>query len=319
MRAIVTGASGFVGRHLVEHLRREGDDVHETDRAHDGVDITVPESVHRVFDAVRPDVVYHLAGWSDVGRSWEHPFEAVHLNVFGTQTVLEASVRSGVGAVVVVSSAEVYGRAPGDGRPFVEQDPMLPVSPYAAGKAAAEMLCVQASLAHGLGVVRARAFNHLGPGQLTSFVAPAIAARIVDAERAGVDTIPVGNLEPRRDFTDVRDVVRAYRLLAVAGTPGKAYNVCSGRDVSIAELVQLMLDHAEREIRLEPDPSLMRPGDIAVRRGDSSMLRADTGWAPTVPLEQTVRDVMDDLRRRARSEIGATEPHQPMSGQEMSR
>ncbi len=318
MRAIVTGASGFVGRHLVEHLRSEGDDVHETDRAHDGVDITVPESVDRVFGAISPDAVYHLAGWSDVGRSWEHPFEAVHLNVVGTQSVLEASVRSGARSVVVVSSAEVYGRAPSDGRPFVEDDPILPVSPYAAGKAAAEMLCIQASLAHGLGVVRARAFNHLGPGQLTSFVAPAIAARIVEAERAGVDAIPVGNLEPRRDFTDVRDVVRAYRLLAVAGTPGKAYNVCSGHDVSIAELVQMMLDHAEREIQLEPDPALIRPGDIAIRRGDCSRLRADTGWAPTIPLDQTVRDVMADLRSRDRPEIAAT-PHPPMSGQEMSR
>lgn len=319
MRVIVTGASGFVGRHLVEHLRNEGDDVHETDRAHDGVDITVPDSVRTVFEAAAPEVVYHLAGWSDVGRSWDHPFDAVHLNVAGTQAVLEAGVRSGARTVVVVSSAEVYGRAPHDGRAFVEDDPLLPVSPYAAGKAAAEMLCVQASLAHGLGVIRARAFNHLGPGQLTSFVAPAIAARIVEAERTGVNTIPVGNLEPRRDFTDVRDVVRAYRLLGVAGTPGKAYNVCSGHDISIAELVQMMLDHAEREIRLAPDPALMRAGDITVRRGDSSMLRADTGWAPTIPLEQTVNDVMNDLRDRAGSDVGAARPHQSVSGQEMSR
>ncbi len=151
-------------------------------------------------------------------------------------------------------------------------------------------------------MVRVRPFNHLGPGQSEHFVAPAIAARIARAERDGADTIPVGSLSARRDVTDVRDVVRAYRLLIEHGTPGDVYNLCTGQDLAIQTLADLLVGLAERPIELVTDPALLRPIDLPVLRGDASKLRAATGWAPTISIEQTVADLLDDMRHRILSD-----------------
>lgn len=303
MRALVTGASGFVGRHLRDHLQAEGDEVIGCDRV-DGVDITDRVTVAELFGRVRPDVVYHLAGWSDVGASWASPVETFRANAEGTLHVLLASSEAGVARVVAVSSADVYGTVLDDELPLGEDAPLRPVSPYAASKVAADFLCLQAWLGRRLEVVRVRAFNHLGPGQTSRFVAPAIAERIARNELDGTDVVPIGATSPRRDFTDVRDVVRAYRLLARHGEPGQAYNVCSGSDVSIEALARQLLALSEQPMRLEPDPGLARPVDVPVLRGDNRRLRAATGWSPQRSLEKTLADLLEDWRARARRAAG---------------
>jgi GDP-4-dehydro-6-deoxy-D-mannose reductase len=299
MRALITGGLGFVGRHLRDHLVASGDDVVTLDRhSEPPVDITDLASVQAAVAAARPEAVYHLAGWADVGGSWKHPHTVLRVNGEGTLNVLEACREAGVDRVLAVASADVYGVVSEDELPLDEHAPLRPTSPYAASKLAADALAQQAFLGHGLGVIRVRPFNHLGPGQSELFVAPALAARIVRAERAGDTAITVGNLSARRDFTDVRDIVRAYRLLMERGAPGEVYNVCSGHDLSIQYLADHLVSLATRPIELRPDPELMRPADLPVLRGDASKLRAATGWAPEIPIEQTLADLLDELRQR---------------------
>lgn len=312
MRALVTGGDGFVGHHLVEHLRASGDEVLVTDRhSEPSLDITVPASVRQVVEDFRPDAVYHLAGWADVGGSWDDPTRALRLNAEGTLNVLEGCRRAGVHRVLCVASADVYGVVTEAELPLHEGSPLRPTSPYAASKVAAEALAEQAFLGHGLGVLRVRPFNHIGPGQSEHFVAPALAARIARAERDGDDEVPVGNLTSRRDLTDVRDVVRAYRRLVEDGQPGAVYNVCTGVCVGMQDLAEQLLALADRPLRLRPDPDLLRPVDLPVLRGDPSRLQAATGWTPAIPLEQTLRDLLDDLRARVRAEVssGSTPDH----------
>lgn len=298
MRALITGAGGFVGTHLVKHLAESGDTVIETDQSTDGVDITDADSVAALLEEHRPEVIYHLAGWADVGGSWAAPTTAFRVNAEGTLNVLLASVKSGVQRVLVVSSADVYGAVAEHDLPIVETTPLRPVSPYAASKVAADFLGLQAFLGRGLGVLRVRAFNHLGPGQTDKFVASALASRIAHNEIDGTDVLPIGNLSARRDFTDVRDVVRAYRMLVTDGTPGEVYNVCSGIDTAVQELAEELLSSASRPMRFETDESLLRPVDVPVLRGDHTKLTAATGWEPIIPLAQTLADLLDDWRAR---------------------
>jgi GDP-4-dehydro-6-deoxy-D-mannose reductase len=303
MRVVVTGGLGFVGQHLVTHLVATGDEVTTIDHHGDHpVDITDGPAVSAAIARAAPDAVYHLAGWADVGASWSDPVGVLRVNAEGTLNVLRACESASVHRVLAVASADVYGVVVEAELPLTEESPLRPTSPYAASKAAADALALQAHLGHGLGVIRVRPFNHLGPGQSEKFVAPALAARIARAERDSLDTIVVGNLSARRDMTDVRDVVRAYRLLVARGMPGEVYNVCSGADVAIQELADQLVALAERPITLEPDPSLLRPVDLPVLRGDASKLRAATGWSPAIPVEQTLADLLDDMRARVRAE-----------------
>jgi len=291
---------GFVGGHLLAHLRASGDDVEVVDRhGDDPVDITDAEAVRAAVARSTPDAVYHLAGWADVGGSWKHPVEAFRANAEGTLNVLLACAELGVERVLSVGSADVYGVVTEAELPLTESSPLRPASPYAASKVAADFLALQAFLGQGLGVIRVRAFNHLGPGQTDRFVAAALAARIAANERDGGSTVRVGDLSARRDFTDVRDVVRAYRLLVELGTPGEVYNVCTGRDLAVQDLADRMLALATRPMALEVDPSLLRPVEVPVLRGDASRLRAATGWEPLIPIEQTVSDLLDDQRDRS--------------------
>ncbi len=262
----------------------------------DELDVTDAASVERALTGSCPDAVYHLAGLAHVGRSWEEPAAFFDTNAAGTLHVLDAARRCRpLPRVLVVSSAEVYGAVAAEELPLTEETPMRPVSPYAASKAAAEMVCLQAHLGWGLPVIRARPFNHMGPGQSPTFAVPALAGRILAALRAGSGVLRTGNLSARRDFTDVRDVVRAYRLLMERGEPGTAYNVCSGRDVSMAEVVDQLMAISGADLRTEPDLELMRPVDVPVIRGDASRLEATTGWSPEVPLEESLRAVLESL------------------------
>jgi GDP-4-dehydro-6-deoxy-D-mannose reductase len=296
MRALVTGGAGFVGRHLVHHLEEMGDTVTAVDR-HNGPDLLDAGALAGLIDEVAPEAVYHLAGWSDVGGSWDHPDAAFEANANGTLHLLLAC-RSRPMRVLSVSSADVYGRVSLAELPLTEDAPLRPVTPYAVSKVAADFLAVQAHLGYGLDVVRVRAFNHLGPGQTNRFVAPAIAERIAQNEFDGREVVPVGNLTPRRDFTDVRDVVRAYRLLVLHGEAGEAYNVCTGTDLAISDLADQLIALARRPMRLQEDAALRRPVEVPVLRGDPTKLHKATGWQPEIPLDQTLSDLLDEWRRR---------------------
>lgn len=297
MRALVTGAHGFVGRYLVAHLAAAGDDVVAIDRA--DCDVTDAARVHEVVSEHRPDVLYHLAAVSHVGESWSGPAEVFRVNALGTLHVLQAARTAGVARVLVVGSAEEYGAVTPGEVPIREETPLRPMTPYGASKVAASFLALQAHLGGGLETVRVRPFNHTGPGQPPRFLVPSLAARVVAAERAGHDEVPVGALDPVRDITDVRDVVAAYRLLIEHGTPGEVYNVCRGEAHTVREIAELVLAAADRPLRLAVDPALVRPVETPALVGDPSRLIAATGWAPTIPLTRTLADVLAHARTRA--------------------
>ncbi len=297
MKVAVTGARGFVGPHLVDHLVACGDDVLPLDRhGPDSFDVTDPVAVHERLSDARPDVVYHLAALSHVGESWKSPAASFRVNAEGTLNVLRTCTDLKTERVIVVLSSEEYGRVAEADLPLTEDSPLRPVTPYGASKAAADLLALQSFLGDGLGAIRVRPFSHTGPGQSARFVVPALAARIARAERDEIEQIPVGSLDAVRDLTDVRDVVRAYRLVAERGEPGAVYNVCSGTGVSVQEIADRLLARATRSIRLVTDPDLVRPVEVPRLVGSNVLLREATGWTPQIPLEQTLLDVLQDAR-----------------------
>lgn len=290
MRALITGGKGFVGQWLAAHLKDCGDEVAVID-----VETNVADgaAVRRVMADVAPDAVYHLAALTHVGESWENPSQVLRVNVLGTAELLAAARAERAEAkVLVVSSAEVYGVVTPEQLPLTESTPTLPASPYAASKLAAEAVALQACRGYGQPVIVVRPFNHIGPGQSPNFFVPALAKRIVEATRSKASSLPVGTLTTRRDFTDVRDVVVAYRLLLEQGAAGSVYNVCSGYDVAMSEVADRLLELAGAELTLETDPALVRPVDVPVLRGDASLLRAATGWEPRISLATTLADVL---------------------------
>jgi GDP-4-dehydro-6-deoxy-D-mannose reductase len=294
VRAYVTGGSGFVGGWLRSHLEECGDVVADPE-----IDVTDAEALTASVAQFQPEVVYHLAAISNVAESWADPAHTFVVNALGTLNLLEACrVVASPPRLLLVCSAEVYGAVqPGD-LPINEEHPLRPVTPYAVSKVAAEYLGMQAYLAHRLPVVRVRAFNHVGPGQSPNFIVSSLARQIAEAERDGGEVLRVGNLTPRRDFTDVRDVVRAYRLLIERGVAGEVYNVCSGIDVAIGDLAQRMLSLAAVGLTVWSDPELVRAIEVPVLRGDSGRLRSVTGWAPAIALDETLAATLDDWRTR---------------------
>ena len=291
VRALITGGKGFVGHWLAAWLRQEGDEVMVLDKETDVADQPV---ITAAVAGAAPDAIYHLAAMTHVGESWSDPTEVLRVNVLGTAGLLAAARTAAPEArVLVVSSAEVYGIVSPDELPIGEEAPVRPVTPYAASKAAAEQVALQAWRGYRQPVVLVRPFNHVGPGQGPNFAVSALARRIVEARRTGAETLAVGNLDPRRDFTDVRDVVRAYRSLANEGEPGEVHNVCSGRDVSIGEVAERLLALSGASLRLVVDPELVRPVDVPVLRGDPASLEAAIGWKPAIALDDTLRDVLD--------------------------
>jgi GDP-4-dehydro-6-deoxy-D-mannose reductase len=299
MKALITGGGGFAGGYLAAHCVEEGDEVVRIDRTGEtAVDITDRSAITAAVDRFAPDVVYHLAALSHVGDSWSDPTSVYRVNIEGTGNVLDAARTVGVGRVVVVGSAEEYGRVDERDLPLREDAPLRPTTPYGVSKIAASFLALQAHLAHGLGVIRVRAFSHTGPGQSDRFLVPALAARIAAAEREQRDEIRAGSLDPVRDLTDVRDVVRAYRLLAGRGTAGEVYNVCSGTGISVHKIADHLRAAATRPLRVTVDPELVRPIEVPRLVGDPSRVRAATGWEPAIPLDRTLADVLADARRR---------------------
>jgi GDP-4-dehydro-6-deoxy-D-mannose reductase len=298
VRSLITGGRGFVGTWLAEHLREQGDEVVAIDYE---VDVTDPVALLEAVTAAAPDVIYHLAALTHVGESWKDPLQVLQVNVIGTAALLAAARQCGTDPrILVTSSAEVYGAVTDSSlMPLDELTPTAPLTPYAASKLAAEALIGQAVRGHGQEVIVVRPFNHIGPGQTPNFAVPALAKRIVEADRRGDRSISVGNLAARRDFTDVRDVVKAYRMLIESGTPGEVYNVCSGQDVAIEEIANALLRLAGTSLEFVTDPALTRPVEVPVLRGDPTRLQHATGWKPEISLDQTLADVLEYWRQHA--------------------
>jgi GDP-4-dehydro-6-deoxy-D-mannose reductase len=290
VRVLVTGSKGFVGRWLLDHLAAIGDTVAGLDAE---VDITDPAGVRDAIAGWGPEAICHLAAQASVGASWASPAETYRVNTGGTLNVLQAAISCpSRPRVLLISSSEIYGRVGPEDLPLREDHPFAPVSPYAASKAAAEIVGVQFWHGSGLEVIRARPFNHTGAGQRTDFVVPALAKQVAEAARTGARSLLTGNLETRRDITDVRDVVRAYRDLLAEGAPGEVYNVCRGSSVSIREVAERLLVLAGVDIPIEIDPGRLRPADIPELRGDPSRLEKATAWGPEIPLDTTLSDVL---------------------------
>lgn len=309
MRALVTGASGFVGTHLVQRLRGDGHTVTAAGGPHDGgehlpIDLNDVENLHAAFDLAQPDAVFHLAAQAFVPRALEAPAETYKTNVTGTANVLQAlrehterskrKVR-----LVFVSSAEIYGAQPQSAMPIVESCAPSPANPYAASKAAAEALVLGEVRSFGVDAVITRAFNHIGPGQNERFAVPSFAAQLAAIASGGEPVLLVGNLEAKRDFLDVRDVVGAYAALAERGESGQTYNVCSGTAVSMREILAELIRIAHVPVEVREDPARMRPADVPVIYGDNAKLRAQTAWAPEIPLRRTLQDVFRQAQMSA--------------------
>jgi GDP-4-dehydro-6-deoxy-D-mannose reductase len=310
---LVTGGSGFVGPYLISALERAGKRVVALGSAPElltgggfppaiapewlPVDLNDRPAVEAAIARVRPAETYHLAALSSVADSFQDPVPTYQTNLMGTVYLLDALRRHAPrGRVLLVSSAEVYG---GLRSPLTEDCPFAPANPYAASKAAAEMAAIEVFRAHGLPVIRARAFNHTGPGQSPRFVVSAFAKQIAQIESGRQDPVlGVGNLSARRDFLDVRDVVEAYLALMGSGVPGEAYNVCSGRAVAMQAMLDGLLALAKVGITVETDPALVRPVDVPELVGSPAKLQAATGWTPRIPLEQTLADVLAYWRAR---------------------
>ena len=307
MRALVTGASGFVGRHLVEHLSAGGHAVTSAGGPSDTemlpIDLRDIDSLHAALDLARPDAVFHLAAQAFVPRSIEDPAETYATNVAGTANLLQAlrehRERSGTNVrLVFVSSAEVYGKQPQSAMPLVETVAPNPANPYAASKAAAEAIVLGEVRSFGVDAVITRAFNHIGPGQNARFAVPSFATQLAAIAAGGDPVLLVGNLEAKRDFLDVRDVVAAYITLAQRGTAGEIYNVCSGTAASMREILSELIRIAHVPVEVREDAARMRPADTPLLYGSNAKLREATGWAPAIALRATLQDVYREAQMR---------------------
>ena len=308
MRVLVTGASGFVGHHLVAALRARGDEVVAAGRGGDDprflpLDLADPDNLRAVLDIAEPAAIFHLAAQTFVPASFASPLPTYDTNILGTARLLDA-VRGWAQAagrmprVLIASSAEVYGTRPPADYPLRETLAPRPLTPYGASKAAAELVALAAGVQWRVPAIVTRAFNHIGPGQDARFAVASFAAQLARIAAGGERVLLVGNLDAERDFLDVRDVVAAYLAIVEAGVPGEIYNVCSGTPVRLREALRILVGVARVAVEIREDPARMRPADVPISFGDAAKLRAATGWLPQFTLERTLRDVYDDARVR---------------------
>ncbi|HZP41394.1 MAG TPA: GDP-mannose 4,6-dehydratase [Candidatus Binatia bacterium] len=314
MRVLVTGVGGFVGPPTVAALLAAGHEVHGTVRRPPApirraalgpevvlhtVDLIDGAATARVVAAVAPDAVVHLAGFSSPAAAENDVAEAYRGNL-GTMLAVLGAVRAHAprARLLAVTSGHVYGLLDPPGAPVGEDAPLRPLSVYDATKAAADLAAAQWGRAYGLDVVRARPFNHTGPGQEAAFVCSAIARQIAFAEAGGARAVRVGNVDAVRDFLDVRDVAAAYVALLAHGRTGEAYNVCRGEGTSVSEVIAVLRTHARIPVPIRSDPALRRPQDVPRFVGDPAKIARDTGWRATTPLEDTLGALLDDWRAR---------------------
>jgi GDP-4-dehydro-6-deoxy-D-mannose reductase len=306
---LVTGAAGFAGSHLLDLLGTEEFRIMALRKPGIGADTQARypqidwrevelldrEAVRRTVGEIAPDVVYHLAGSPHVGQSWKAATETLSVNVLATHHLLEGLRKAGLRSrVLIPSSAYVYAPS---ARALTETDPIESTSPYAISKIATEMAAAKVSAGDGIPVVIARSFNHIGPRQDPSFFTSGVARQIAQIEAGRLEpVIKVGNLEARRDFTDVRDTVCAYRALIERGSPGTAYNVCSGVAYRVRELLDLLIGLARVPVSVQTDPERLRPNDRDLLLGDPARIRRDTAWQPALPLARTLGDLLDYWR-----------------------
>jgi GDP-4-dehydro-6-deoxy-D-mannose reductase len=308
MRVLVTGASGFVGAHLLAALAAAGHTAIAAGGPHDGgafvpLDILDADAVRRVVDAAAADAIVHLAGQAFVPQSLADPVGTLAVNATGTALLLEAAraYRDRTQAalrVLVISSAEVYGIQRPDRMPLDETALTRPANPYAASKLAAEAYATAWARTYALDVLVARPFNHIGPGQDARFAIASFARQLAEIAAGGPALLHVGNLDAQRDFLDVRDVVAAYVLLLANARPGEVYNICSGRPVAIREVLRQLITIARVAVEVRDDPDRMRPSDLPILSGDATKLRTATGWEPAFSLAASLRDIYADARER---------------------
>jgi GDP-4-dehydro-6-deoxy-D-mannose reductase len=318
LRALITGAGGFVGGHLCAHLLAHTDwellgtvypELVEVERPAprlrlEHVDLRERERVYALVDELQPDYIFHLAAQSFVPASFADPWDTLENNIRGELNLLEAVRRSEREVhILVIGSNEEYGAPKPDELPLTEESPLRPNNPYAVSKVSQDFLGLQYHLSYGLPVVRVRPFNHTGPGQSPRFVVPAFASQIARID-AGLQepVMKVGNLEAARDFSDVRDIVRGYHLAATQGEAGEVYNLASGRPRSVREVLEMLLSCIQVEVQVERDAGLYRPVDVPVVYGSAEKLRRLTGWAPRIPFEQTLRDTVAYWREQVEAE-----------------
>lgn len=312
MKALIIGAAGFVGRYLINELRSAGWEVCATCLANEKIDEECSVRVLDIMDRAAteqliaqevPDVIYHLAAQSSVSVSWKRPQLTAEINVVGSINVLEA-VRGCEKKIrlILIGSGEEYGFIREGACPLSEEEPLRPGNIYAATKACQGMLGEIYARAYKMDIIMVRAFNHSGPKQAPLFVISDFCSQIAKLEKQdGAAEMSVGNLSARRDFTDVRDVVRAYRLLAEKGVSGRTYNVGRGKAVPIQYILDTALSMAHKQIEVKQDPARMRASDIPVIEPDVSLINRDTGWKAEISMEQTIGDMLDYWRGQENS------------------
>jgi GDP-4-dehydro-6-deoxy-D-mannose reductase len=293
---LVTGARGFAGSHLIEYLASCG--IAATGWTRQDVDLLDREAVSRAIAELRPAFVYHCAGVAHVGRSFDNIGDTFAANVLGTQHLFEALRRSGLRSrVLITGSSLVYRQSDG----ALNEDAAIgPTTPYAVSKLAQEMLGEHGIEEDRLDVLLSRSFNHTGPRQDPSFAAPSFARQIALIEKGRAPAeIAVGNLDAARDLHDVRDTVRAYALIMQKGTPGRIYNVCAGRTYKIRDVLERLVAMSRVPVAVKVDPQRYRPSDNPILLGDRSRIERELGWKPQIPIEQTLRDLLDFWRMKS--------------------
>lgn len=307
MRALITGSRGFVGNYLRRELEVNGYSVFGMDLIADeqtiAGDITNPDQLREILHAVQPDMVFHLAGQANVALSWQIPQKTFTLNVVGLINLLEALLQEKLDAKVVgIGSSDQYGCLGKLGECVSEETPMKPQAPYAVSKKAQEEIATVYARAYGMQICMTRSFNHAGAGQKRGFMIPDFASGIARLERGQSEYLSVGNLASKRDFTHVKDIVRAYRLLAEKGKSGEVYNIGSQVIYSAKEILDRLCAMAHCEIPVQQDPLKMRPNDTPTICCDRSKLTRDTGWEPVIGMDEILHEVLEEWRAIIKSE-----------------
>ena len=318
MRALITGLNGFAGSHLADFLLAQGnielfggvfgncDNIVHLDKRVTFIegDLRDLHFAQALLAQALPDRIYHLAGQAFAPVSWQDPWATIEVNLRAEVNVLHAAAQAqSTARVLVIGSFDEYGRVDASHLPVTEDTPLHPDSPYAVSKIAQDFLGLQYFQSHHLHVVRVRPSNHIGPRQSEQFVTSNFAKQIAAIEAGAREPVLfVGNLDAQRDFTDVRDMVRAYYLALERGAPGEVYNIGSGRAYPIQQVLDLMLKQSRAPIRVEQDAARLRPSDTPIMYVDSTKFRAQTGWEPRIPLEQSLRDILDYWRAKVKQE-----------------